>query len=172
MAKPPRPYTRLTRAAASVGSYKSLWLASDHLLLVTSTGYTEDYHRLQLREIKGFFIIASDRRLWWGVGWGTVAGVSAVAMIVTLAQRDTPVFSVTALILSSLVLLWNYLLGPVCRAYVVTGVQTAPLPSLVRRRKAVRVIGRIQPLIEAAQADLGVPAQELPEPPAPPPPLA
>lgn len=154
MSKPPSPYTRLTRSAPAVGSYRSLWLADDHLLIVNSNGYTEDYRRLQFRDVQGFFLCPSDRRLWWALPWGTVAIVSGVAAGIFLSRGATPVFSTMVLVLSSLILLWNHLLGPGCRVYVVTGVQTGELPSLVRRGKTERILRRLQPLIETAQADL------------------
>lgn len=170
MAKP-RTYTRLTRRAASVASYQSLWLAADHLLIVTSTGYTESYQRLRLRDIKGFFVIDSDRRLYWGLPWGVTAVFSGVAMAIALSQEQTPIVSPIFLGLSLVALLWNHLLGPGCRAYVVTGVQTAPLPSLVRHGKTRKVLARLEPLIVAAQADLvsspvaaGTPAAAMPPP--------
>lgn len=156
MPKLPRIYTRLTRPAASVASYQSLWLASDHLLVVTSTGYTEEYRKFQLRDIKGFFLLPSDRRLYWNIPWGIIAAFSAMALGLTLKNGGTPVASPIFLGGSVVAVMWNYLLGPTCRTFVVTGVQTAPLPSLKRRRKTRKVLARLEPMIRAAQADLVV----------------
>ena len=100
MPKPPRTYERLTRPATSVGTYKSLWLAADHLLIVTSTGYSEEYQRLQFSKIRGFFVVPSDRRLMWSLPWGTVALFSAVLMVNTLYSGRTPSVSGTFLVLS------------------------------------------------------------------------
>lgn len=166
MPKPPRTYTRLTRRSASVASYKSLWLAADHLLIVNSNGYTEEYQRLQFRDIKGLFLIGSDRRLYWGLPWGVIAAFSGVALANAMSNDEIPVFSGLFLGLSLIALVWNHLLGAGCRTFVVTGVQTAPLPSIVRRRKARKIFARLQPLIAAAQADMAASA-----PPASPPAL-
>ena len=168
----PFTYTRLTRSAPAVGSYKTLWLGDDHLLTVASTGYGEEYQRLRLRDIKGFFVIDSDRRLWWGLPWGIVAALSGATMVVTLVQRGTPIVSTILFILSGLIVIWNHCLGVGCKTYVVTGVQTALIPSLVRRRKTANVLARLRPLIEAAQADLKPRGVESPpeiESPLPPP---
>lgn len=156
MAKTPQLYTRLTRNAASVGSYSSLWLAADHLMIVRSTGYTESYARLQLGDLKGIFLTASDRRMWWGITWGVFAVLGGMVMIVTLAGRGTPMFSAFFFLMGAIGLVANHLLGPGCRAYVLTGVQTAELPSLVRMKKARRIVAQLQPLIAAAQAGLTV----------------
>ena len=154
MASAPRTYTRLTRTSASFASYRSLWLAADHLLIVTSTGYTESYQRVQLRDIQGFFVIDSPRRLWFGLPWTIVAILSASFMVGTLAFNETPYVSPIFFVLSLTAVVWNFLLGPGCRVFFVTSVQTAELPSLVRRRKAQRVIARLQPLIVAEQSNL------------------
>lgn len=151
MPSEPRIYTRLTRNTSGLGTMASLWLADDHLMIVRSTGYTEDYARLLLRDIKGFFVTPSERRLWWGVTWAIVAASSGSV----LASSEIPVVSPFFLALALVMFIWNHLLGPGCRVHVVTGVQTAELPALVRMRKARRVLDRLQPMIEAAQAGLG-----------------
>ena len=133
-------------------------MAADHLLVVTSTGYTEEYRQFQLRDIKGFFMLPSDRRLYWNLPWGIVALFSFMALLFTLTSGGTPRTSAIVLGVSLVVLAWNYLLGPTCRTFVVTGVQTAPLPALKRRRKTLKVLARLEPMIRAAQADLVVQA--------------
>jgi hypothetical protein len=161
MAKTPKAYVRLTRSMGGVGTYQSLWLGKDHLMLVTSTGYNESYARLQFSDIKGFFITKSDRRLGWGIAWGVLAALFLVIVAAHFVNpgrggpgEDFPVISLIFLMITTGAFLWNHFLGPGCRAFVVTGVQTAKLPSMVRLNKARRVLGRLQPLIEAAQADL------------------
>lgn len=155
MAKTPRVYQRLTRPTSSVGSYNSLWLAADHLLILKSNGYTEDYQRLQLRDIKGFFVVGGNRRLYWGLAWGLIALISGIVMVAALTSHETPIGSVIVFVPAAIILAWNTYLGAGCRTFVVTGVQTASLPSLVRLPKARKILQRLHPLIEAAQADLG-----------------
>jgi hypothetical protein len=157
MPKTPHIYERLTRPATSVGSYRTLWFARDHLLLVSSSGYSEEYQRIQFSDIKGFFVIPSERRLYWNLPWFILALFSGVFLSNTLYSGRRPIFSGTILALSLIFILWNTLLGPSCIAYVVTGVQTAQLPSLVRRRKTRKVLARLQPLIAALQSDMTAP---------------
>lgn len=165
MATAPKPYSRLTRNASGIGSYASLWLGDDHLMIVTSTGYSERYARLQFRDIKGFFVTASERRYIWGAVWGIVTAIWVTVVIVQLVNRNTPVFSAIFLGLSAIMVVWNHVLGPGCHLFAVTGVQTVQLPSVVRLKKARRLLGRVQPLIEAAQADLVVAPVAVAEPP-------
>jgi hypothetical protein len=152
----PNAYKRLTRPATSVGTYKSLWLGSDHLLFVTSTGYSEEYQSLRFREIMGFFVVPSDRRQLWSVPWSFVAVFDGIALINTLYNHNAPYVSGPLMGLCAIFLVCNFLLGPTCTVYAVTGVQTAPVPSLVRRAKARRVLARLKPIIASAQADIPV----------------
>lgn len=156
MARTPPLYTRLTRNATGVGSYSSLWLASDHLMIVRSTGYNENYSRLQLSDLKGVFLTATERRLWWGIFWAIFTVLGGTVMAIALVTKETPIVSVFFFALGVIGLVINHRLGPGCRAYVLTGVQTAELPSLVRFKQAQRVLARLQPLIAAAQAHLVV----------------
>jgi hypothetical protein len=150
----PKPYTRLTRSAAGVASYSSLWLGSDHLLIVTSTGYSERYARVLLRDVRALFVAPTDRRLYWGIVWGAIVALGALVVGVRLQNGQTPTFSVAFFLLGVIGSAINALLGPGCRVHLVTGVQTIVLPALVRAPRAHRVIARLQPLILATQSDL------------------
>ena len=165
MAKTPKLYTRLTRSAPSLASYKSLWLATDHLLVLNSTGYHEEYRRIQFRDIQGFFTVDSGRRGSWALVWAIWSGISGLVFLGSFMAGNRPFVSGVFLAIGLGALLWNYLLGPGCKVYVVTRVQTQPLPSLVRKKKAAKVLARLGPLITEAQKDLGAsgtaPAAEL-----------
>jgi hypothetical protein len=164
MPKSPRLYTRLTRTTGSLFGYKSLWLAPDHLLMVNSTGYSEEYSRVQLRDIKGFFVTDSSRRLWWNIFWGLAAFFPGLVAAITFFRGNTPVGSLILFVPAVIFLGWNQLLGPSCCTYVVTGVQTARLPSVVRRRKFHKILTRLEPMINSAQAGLTLAASDLPAP--------
>lgn len=178
MAASPKIYQRLTRDKSGLGTYSSLWLAADHLMLVRSSGYHEDYTQLHFGDLKGIFLTETNRRRSWGIFWGVVALLAAAALMVGLSTRVTvaTVMAGIFLGLAGVGLLWNHLLGPGCRAYVVTGVQMAELPPLVRLKKARAVVARVAPLVAAAQAHLAVPLVLAPPPSAPsvsePPPVA
>jgi hypothetical protein len=172
MPKAPRTYERLTRPTTSVGSYRSLWTAADHLLIVNSTGYSEDYQRIQFSDIRGFFTIPSDRRLLWHLPWTLLALISGILVANGLFSGKPPYFSGVMLGFSLILIAWNQLMGPSCRVFVVTGVQTATLPSLVRRRRARKVLARLKPLIAATQAGMVAPPPLEPPPPLGAPPAA
>jgi len=158
MAKAPKLYTRLTRSPLQIGTYKSLWLAEDHFMQAESSGYSESYQRFQFSDVQGFFIQASNRRLYWNLFWSLWALVAAIPFFFALTEEEMPGASMVFLIIATVFLLWNNLLGPSCRVYLVTKVQTLHLAGVARRRKANNVLGRLQPLIERAQSLLVMPA--------------
>jgi hypothetical protein len=153
----PKTYTRLTRDTSGVGTYTSLWLAADHFLVVTASGVNESYARFDLRDVQGFFLTPTKRRLGWGLGWGGIAVTSLIVVLMSWGSRNGPLVSPIFLVVALTALIWNHLLGEGCAVYIVTGVQTAKLPPLIRMGKARKALARLQPLIEAAQADLTVP---------------
>lgn len=155
MDKPRRAYQRLTRPASGMASYQSLWLGNDHLLLLSSTGYAEEYRRIRLRDIQGILIVASHRRVWWALPWGIIGVIFLTIVWFGLSAGESVWGSAFMVGLMVIFLVWNHLLGPGCDAYVVTGVQTAPLPALVRKPRAEKILARLRPLIEAAQAGIG-----------------
>lgn len=166
MASNPKPYTRLTRDTSGVGTYTSLWLAGDHLMLVTASGVSENYARYDLRDIQGFFIAPTQRRLAWAIWWGALLTISLIAFASNLTGGRVPVFSTLFVVLFLGAMVANHLLSAGCAVYVVTGVQTTRLPPLCRRRQARKILDRLEPVIRAAQADLIPP---VPAPPAGPP---
>ncbi len=154
MARAPKTYTRLTRNAVGLGAYSGLWAGQGDLILVRSTGYSEHYARLRLHDIKGFFTLGGDRRLGWGLVWGVVLFFSGIVAIVGWQRDEAPIASSIVAGIALVILVWNQLLGPACRMYVVTDVQVLPLPAVVRRSRARRLLARLQPMILEAQADL------------------
>lgn len=160
MASQSKVYARLTRNTAGLASYSSVWLASDHLLIVSSTGYSETYARIMLSDIKAFFVTPTGRRLWWGLVWGVIAGVSGVRVLMTFGYGGFPIASGIIFVLSAAASALNWTWGGGCRVQVMTGVQNTVLPALVRRKKTRAVLARLQPLIVAAQADRVAPRSE------------
>lgn len=170
MPNPPKAFARLTWPIVDLTVVSSLWLASDHVMQVQSSGYNERYQRFQFADIQGFFIGSSQRRLYWNFFWGVLTAITSLVMISILRDDEVPVVSAILWATSTFFLIMNNLLGPACQVHIVTRVQTTPLAAMVRRRKAEKIIARLQPLIEAAQAHLVAPP--LGQPTAAPPPAA
>lgn len=153
---PPPLYRKLTRLHRGVGLMSRLWLGGDHLLHVTSTGYTESYRRCYLRDIQSILIVHTAHRTSVGIV------LAVLALIVAVILRSTGSGIGAYGILAAVFLpffVWNHLLGPGCRVVVITSTQQEKIPSLSRLPKTRRVMAELKPLVEAAQADLSsVPA--------------
>ncbi|PTY08246.1 hypothetical protein DB347_01285 [Opitutaceae bacterium EW11] len=153
MAAKERIYIRLSRPVAGLASYSSLWQGPDHLLLATSTGYREQYQRFQFGDIQSFLITPSSRRTVWTVVLSVLSGLIALGTLVRWARGGSPIVSLVLLAVFLVPLVINLLRGPTCNVTLMTRIRTVKLP-IRRRRKAEDVLGRLTPLIEAAQADL------------------
>jgi hypothetical protein len=152
-------YKRLTRArprsrfsVVSAGS-SSLWLGPDHLLCIDSTGFTENYKRFYFRDIQAVIVRKTDGYKYWSLGLGIVGLFFAIIAAVTSDSVGRIVwFSFAGLFW--LIMSLNLALGPTTACYLQTAVQNEQLPSVVRLRKARKVLNILRPLIASAQGEL------------------
>ncbi len=150
-----RFYRRLTRNRSGLGTYSSLWLGPDHLLLVVSTGFSETYQRFYFRDIQSLVVADSGRFMLLLALAGCGLLLCGVPAAITLFSGSSAFpWLLVPTIPTLIIFLWNLALGRTCKVHIVTGVQTVPLPPLSRFRRTRRVFARIVPLIEAAQASL------------------
>ena len=136
-------YQALPGKSRKLSGSSTLWVSEDHLLLVKSTRFAEDYRRFYFRDIQAFLIRQKrfsparnivDVFLWLGVVWIYLAHAPVTALF------------------GAAVLLYKRFSGTYCVCHIQTAVQTEPLPSLYRLKVAQQVVDRLAPLIEAAQA--------------------
>jgi len=166
---PDDQYKRLTRERTSqlfgVASLArtSLWLGTDHLLLIEANGYTESYKRFYFRDIQAILIRTTPTRQVWNWVLGSILAFISLCCLaggLVTSVRDQEWVSgpvivfLASLLLLGLPLLINNLLGTTCACQIRTAVQTERLPSIVRLAQANKILNRIRPLIEAAQGQL------------------
>jgi hypothetical protein len=153
MAREPKIYRRLTRNASGLVGYSSLWAASDHLMIVLSSGYNENYSRIDFRDVKAFIVTDSNRRGIIAIIFGIIAFVGILLLVGFLISGKTRYVTAIVLAIGVVGLAVNAVRGPTCAAFVVTEVQVAKLPSIVRRWQARRILLGIEPSIRAAQSE-------------------
>ena len=73
-------YKRLA-SNRGLGKLHSLWLAEDHLLVVESTGYSEEYTRYYLKDIQAIISRRSSRGKALNAVSGSLAAISLLAGI-------------------------------------------------------------------------------------------
>jgi hypothetical protein len=136
----------------------TVWMARDHLLLVSRTGYTENYKRFYFRDIQAVII----RKTATAFVWNIVLMILALAFILWAVDVSGSVargiLSFLGGFFTSLVLLslWR---GSTCVTHIKTAVQTEQLAAWNRMRAARKGMAMIRPkLLEAQgqfpQADL------------------
>ncbi len=145
-----------------------IYLCDDHLLLVGSDGFSENYRRFYLRDLQGLIVRRTSRRLWTNLVFGLTAGLLLLPVVIPGSPTEVIVgFGIIALVPLAVVAL-NSVAGPTCSTVLQTAVQSTELPALRRVGDFERCLARIQPLILAAQAERTSPAAA----PAPVPPAA
>ena len=151
MANEPIPYTKLRGTGSSLVERISLYLAPDHLLQVSSAGYSETYLRFYFRDIQAITV----RKTAWGLSFNIVWGVLA-ALFLALAFDSTEAaiaWGIVGGIFLGL-LLMNLFAGPTCVCEIQTAVQKRKLGAVTRLRRSRRFIERIRGHIQPAQGAL------------------
>jgi hypothetical protein len=123
-------------ASFQVATRHKLLQAADHLLLVQSTGFTEDYRRVYFRDIGTVIVRRTYRRERISLILALIAG--AVLLLRLTGANWTVVLPVTVPFLVAIGI--NIARGPSCECHVTTRVQTMPLPTPRRVAKVPRLI--------------------------------
>ena len=132
----------------------SVWLGPDHLLLVKSSRFREEYRRFYFRDIQAIVSAGapryhiSTRAALIGVLW---AGVLTVAV----ASGREALAWIAGFLGILLACVWIYLSGArSCRCRIYTAVSSEELPSLYRDWTARRFVEVVEPFVTAAQGSL------------------
>jgi hypothetical protein len=142
-------YRRLPGTGTGALERVKLYLGPDHLLMVSSSGYTENYKRFYFRDIQAITLCKSLRGQVWNGIWGFMAFVAAI-----IALQVTGVALVIWSVIAGVFLLLlgiNVGAGSTCVCRIQTAVQTRTLTSLNRVRSARKVLAQLRALIETSQ---------------------
>jgi hypothetical protein len=132
----------------------SVWLGADHLLLVKSSRFREEYRRFYFRDVQAIVSAAapryhiSTRSAFIGVLW---AGALAAA----IASGREALEWTAGFIGIVLACVWMYLSGArSCRCRIYTAVSSEELPSLYRDWTMRRFIAKVEPYVIQAQGSI------------------
>jgi hypothetical protein len=152
MSSTTKEYRRLPGRARSVMSSIRLWQGKDHLLLCSSTSFSEDYKRFYYSDIQVITVRKTVTREVRSILLVALAGVlGLIAFQFEDWLRDFWGVLAGLLLFFSLV---DWLRGPTCICHLQTAIQTVHLSSLNRLRTARKTMARLKPLIDEAQGTL------------------
>jgi len=148
-------YRKLPGRGLGFGEASRLFLAEDHLLFVSATGFRESYRRFYLRDIQSITARKTvDGKLWNG-GIGFVLAFMVIGLASATDGAEVLVWSIAVGFVLAL-LVANILRGATCVCEIHTAVQSRRLTSVNRLRTVRKLLQRLRPLIEAAQGSMSV----------------
>ena len=145
-------YQKLPGRGRTWGGRSRVWLGADHLLLVLTRGYVENYRRFFFNDIQGIIVRRTKTANVWSVVWA-IPGALCLAFMAALNGPASLVMACLA-VPFVVALVINLAVGATCACYIRTAVQTERIPAVSRVRAAEKFIARIEPLIVGAQGEL------------------
>jgi len=146
-------YRRLPGKRRTLGRRFTLWLGADHLLSVESTGYSEDYTRFYLGDIRGVLSRRTRNGKLWNIFLALTTAVFALFALKSGSQGVAlfcGIMGVCFLCATLLNLLW----GPTCVCHLLMPLGIQRLPALDREKQVVKLRNRIGPLVNAIQGSV------------------
>jgi len=161
------PYRKLPGSRRGIFSGSSVWMAPDHLLLVKSQRFQEEYKRFYFRDVQAIAVADAPRfhissravavaALWLvAFGYCLLPGRASYSVNGFAYHPRIAAAPWMWLIAAALVAAWAFISAKgscVCRIY--TAVSADPLPSVYRRWTAKKFLALVEPRIREAQAAL------------------
>ena len=143
-------YRRLPGRRRGIVHAASVWLGDDHLLLVRSVGFREEYKRYYLRDVQAIAVAQaprfhiSSRAMAAGAAW-----LLTTLAVIPNYLRVVPYLWVIA---ATVVAAWLFISAACsCRCRIYTAVSSDELPSVYRTWTARRFLAAVGPKIGEAQ---------------------
>jgi hypothetical protein len=150
------PYRKLPGSRRGIFFGSSVWMGPDHLLLIKSQRFQEEYKRFYFRDVQAIAVADAPR---FHISSRAVAiaalWVVAYPFAIGASRGGISVFPWLWLVAAALVAAWAYISAKqscVCRLY--TAVSADQLPSVYRRWTARKFLALVEPRIREAQAAL------------------
>jgi hypothetical protein len=131
----------------------TLWMGDDHLLLVESSGYTEQYKRLHYKDIQAVIIQETTRKRDLNILFTAFAFLAATPSLIQLDVLDS-LLSFLGIITSAtflLALLVNIHKGQTCLCRIQMPLANHEVPSLGRQKHVHALLDRLKPEVERFQ---------------------
>jgi hypothetical protein len=151
--RPSTPYRKLPGRLRGIGYGSSVWMAPDHLLLVSTRLFREEYKRFYLRDIQAIVMAARPR---FHISTRSLAIAFAwlfpwIFWVLLPGGFGFAWWAVAAILIVSW-LVFSFFFSCTCRLY--TAVSNDSLPSLYRTWTARKFLDEVKPWIDEAQGTL------------------
>jgi len=150
MAPVEEKYRRLPGRRRGVISGASLWMGSDHILLVKSAWFREEYKRFYLRDIQAI-VVARGPRFYFSMPMLILAVVWLFSGLAMRAWPNSVAMGWIAVTIALPVVWLAISITAGCRCRLYTAVSRDDLPSLFRTWTARRFMRQVQPRIAQVQ---------------------
>jgi hypothetical protein len=138
----------------------SVWLGPDHLLLVKSWRFREEYKRFYFRDIQAI-VTAAAPRFHFSTRSATLGLLWLFVLALSVGRSLQPLEWTAGVLGLALIGAWVYLSGfQSCRCRIYTAVSSDELRSLYRLSTAARFLEKVAPLLAEAQGALSSEAAE------------
>lgn len=146
-------YRRLTGRRRTLLGFSQLWLAPDHILLVTSSRFVEQYQRFALPDIQAIVVTAMPDQTLLQTAAGATA-ISWTLLLLVVSSVFAKVFFAVTGTIALLAVLIDVLRGQRCRCHLHTTVSREFLVPVSRIATARKVLDTVRPAIEMVQGPL------------------
>jgi hypothetical protein len=153
-------YRKLTRKKRTLFGSTQLWLEDDHVLMVRSTRFQEEYRRFQLADIQALVAVETPVRIWLIAVLAINVGLSLLGLFGSPEIFGRTFFAVSATMLFGLIV-YELVRGQRCRCRLLTEVSSEVLDPVTRISDYRRLLADLGPALEAAQGILPVDEQQL-----------
>jgi hypothetical protein len=145
-------YTRLPGVGGFIFFYTRLYQGPDHLMMVNTNGFSEDYKRFFFQDIQAVVLHKSITGKILNIILIIISCLSLMGALQMGFNSDGIVLSAISGCLI-IITLFHLISGPTCVTQLQTATGTTWLRSVNRLRKAERLLQTIRPLVEQAQAE-------------------
>jgi hypothetical protein len=136
-------------ASFQVSGRHRLYQSPDHLLVVQTSGYTEEYRRVFYRDILCVVIRHNQRYIWTSVVLGIIVLLLCLLLLIPVSWIIVGLLCLPFVI----VLVWNFSRGPSCDCYITTRVQTVSIPTPQRLNKVPLLLQFLETKVPASTGE-------------------
>lgn len=153
-------YRKLTRKKRTLMGSTQVWLGDDHVLMVRSTHFQEEYRRFQLSDIQALVAVETAPRLAMQVLLLTGVALAFFGMFGADGIFGRTFFALLGVTLLGIAA-YDIVRGQRCRCRLLTEVSSETIDPVTRTSDFRRLLTSLEPTLEAVQGVLPIDERQL-----------